>query len=108
MVTMLLTPAQARAYVNHGRWIAECPRNCGGALSLTPRQTSYHCDECKWIGGVEWPDNADEIMEALEQRVVPRTRNWFPRDHDLAIRSNAPHGQTVKQLIEETEQNEVQ
>jgi hypothetical protein len=105
-MVMLYTPAQARAYVNHGRWIADCPCECGSALSLEPRQSSYHCPECKWIGVVDWPDNADDIMEALEQRRIPRTRNWFPDGHVLAVRSNTPHGQTVKQLIEETEENE--
>lgn len=104
---MLLTPAEARAYVNHGRWLADCPRDCGGALQLDPKQTNFHCRECKWIGGIEWPDNADEIMEALEERVVPKTRNWFPSGHTLALRSSTPHGQTVKQLMEETEENEV-
>lgn len=107
MVDMLLTPAQARAYINHGRWIADCPRDCGCALTLDPHQPTYACPECKWMGGVEWPDNADEIWEALQKRAVPRTRNWFPSGHSLALRSNSPHGQTVKQLIEETEENEV-
>jgi hypothetical protein len=104
---MLITPAQARAYVNHGRWIADCPRDCGSAAELQPKATSYACVECKWIGSVEWPDNADEIMAALQERAVPRTRNWFPSGHELALRSNNPHGQSVKELMEETEENEV-
>lgn len=107
MVEMLLTPAEARAYVNHGRWIADCPRDCGSALTLEPKQTAYACPECKWFGGIEWPSDADGITHALEQRAVPRTRNWFPEGHTLALRSNSPHGQTVKQLMEETEENEV-
>lgn len=103
---MLLTPAKARAYVNHGRWIADCPCECGSALSLEPKQTAYHCPECEWIGQVEWPDNADEIWEVLQERHVPRTRNWFPDNHFIALRTGSPHGQTVKELMQETAENE--
>jgi hypothetical protein len=103
---MLYTPAQARAYVNHGRWIADCPVECGSALSLDPKQVTYHCPECKWMGQIEWPDNADEIWETLQERRIPRTRNWFPSGHVLALRSGSPHGQTVKELLEETAENE--
>jgi hypothetical protein len=104
---MLITPAQARAYVNHGRWIADCPRDCGFASELQPKQSGYVCSECKWIGEVEWPDDADGIWEALQERAVPRTRNWFPSSHPLALKSNSPHGQSVKELMQETEENEV-
>lgn len=103
---MLITPAQARAYVNHGRWIADCPLECGSALQLQPKQPTYHCPECQWVGGVEWPDSADEILETLNLRQVPRTRNWYPAGHFLALRQGAPHGQTVKELIAEQEENE--
>lgn len=102
---MLYTPAQARAYVNHGRWIADCPLECGSALKLEAKQSAYHCPECQWVGTVEWPDDADEIWETLNQRQVPRTRNWYPDGHFLAVRQGVPHGQTPKELTEETEAN---
>ncbi|MFT2016287.1 hypothetical protein ACMA1D_10655 [Streptomyces sp. 796.1] len=100
-MTALIT-AKARAYVNHGRWVADCPVDCGSALALQPRQSAYHCPECKQLAKVEWPANADDIMAALERRMVPRTRNWFPAGHTLALRSGAPHGQSVKDLDDET------
>jgi len=100
-MTTLLTN-QARAYVNWDRWVADCPINCGGALKLDPGQTAFACPECKTISSIEWPTNADEIWEVLQERVAPRTRNWFPSGHVLALRANVPHGQTVAQLRDET------
>lgn len=97
---------QARAYVNHGRWIADCPIDCGGALALSPRQASFACPECHTISQVEWPKDVDDIWEALLQRVAPRFRNWFPAGHPLALRANCPHGQTVAQLRDETAENQ--
>lgn len=100
---MLLIPDdKARAYVNFGRWVADCPTRCGSAIALTPRQTIYHCIECHSVSEVDWPPNADEIMAALEKRPAPRTRNWFPAAHELALRANSPHGQTVEELNDET------
>lgn len=102
---MLLRPAQARAYVNFGRWVADCPTECGCALELEPGKTLFACPECKTISETEWPDNADEIWEALGKRPAPRNRNWFPAGHELALRSNSPHGQTPKELDDETADN---
>lgn len=102
----LITPPQARAYVNHGRWVADCPVGCGGALSLNWGEVNFYCPECHTITPVEWPPNVDEIMEELEKRVNPRTRNWFPKDHEVAVRGSIPHGQTVEELREEREENE--
>ncbi len=101
-MTALILPAKALAYVNFGRWVADCPQNCGSALELRPGMTMFPCPECKVVSEVEWPADADGIWEALGERPAPRNRNWFPRGHELAIRAGVPHGQTVKQLREET------
>jgi hypothetical protein len=98
----LLTPARARAYVNFGRWVSDCPQECGCALQLEPGQMLFPCPECKVISEVEWPDNADAIWEALAKRPAPKTRNWYPAGHDLAVRFGIAHGQTVKELDDET------
>lgn len=105
-MTALIRPATARAYINHGRWIADCPVECGGALRLEPHQSVYHCPECRQITEVEWPADADEIMETLEKRIIPRTRNWFPSGHVLALRSGSLHGQSVRDLERETADHE--
>lgn len=101
-MTALITPAKARAYVNFGRWVADCPIECGCALELRPGQLTFACVECKTITLLEWPDDPDGIWEALLERPAPKTRNWFPEGHELALRSGSPHGQTVQELRDET------
>lgn len=105
MATLLTN--QARAYVNFGRWIADCPIDCGSAMQLQPGQAAFHCPECGHLTTVEWPSNPDEIWEALGKRQAKRNRNWFPSGHQLALRSGSPHGQSVAELDAETEENKV-
>ncbi len=104
---MTLLTNKARAYYNFGRWIADCPVDCGSAIQLNPGQSLFHCPECTFITDVEWPTNVDEITEALNKRQAKRNRNWFPENHDLALRSGSPHGQSVVELEDETEANKV-
>lgn len=104
----MLTTTRARAYVNHSRWISDCPRPyCANAESLQPRQATFHCTNCLLVADVEWPPNADAIWEVLTARPVPQTRNWFPESHDLALASGCPHGQTVADLIDENRKHGV-
>jgi hypothetical protein len=97
-----LVTSKARAYVNFGRWIADCPTSCGSAIQLQPGQAVFQCVECYFMTSVEWPNDPDGIWEALGKRPANKHRNWFPSGHELALRSNSPHGQTVKDLEEET------
>lgn len=89
--------------MNFGRWVADCPADCGSALKLSANQSMYHCVECGQLAGVEWPTDADEIWLELSQRPAPKNRNWFPSGHVLALKSGSSHGQTPRQLREETE-----
>lgn len=96
----------ARAYVNFGRWVAECPRpECTNALELRPRQDRFVCDSvpdgCGMDCPVEWPENASEIWEVLTRRPVPKTRNWFPSHHLTGVLNGYPNGQTVADLLAE-------
>lgn len=101
----MLVTTMARAYVNHGRWIADCPRpHCANAEKLQPRQGTFHCSNCKQVADVDWPADADEIWAVLEVRPVPQTRNWFPANHELALRSGTVHGQTVADLRAENDE----
>lgn len=102
---MIITTC-ARAYVNHGRWVADCPAEDGAAVLLAPRQGSIVCPKCYAIWEIEWPSNPDEIMNALEKRANPQNRNWYPIGHVLALRGNKPHGQSVADLLEEQQQHE--
>lgn len=100
---MLIKP-HVLAYYNHGRWVGDCPSNCGSATLLKPGESSFFCHECKYVSKISWPHNTDEIMEALAMR-SKQHQNWFPTNHDLALRFGLPHGQTVEELREETEAN---
>lgn len=99
----------ARAYINQGRWVADCPRpHCTNAQLLAPGQMTFDCgiletglrspSGCNLICEIDWPPNAAELLAELERRPVPGTRNWFPADHELAMRANCPHGQSVADL----------
>lgn len=103
-----LIKAHARARVNHGRWIADCPRRyCANAVKLTPGQPTFHCSGgggCQMVAPVEWPADAATIWDVLLERPVPSTRNWYPAGHVEAVRLGLPHGQTPAEL--RTEQAE--
>lgn len=107
---MNIVTNNALAYINWGNWVADCSRGCGFAVSLEPHQTSFACElklgGCGHINTVLWPENASELFKVLEDRSMPKTRNWFPRNHPLAIKAGCPHGQTVQELRTETEENE--
>lgn len=107
-MTALYTPTSAYAYVNFGRWISDCPQGCGNAMALEANQTTFYCAPpggCGHVGQVVWPVDAVEIWEALQERVMPKTRNWFPKDHVLAIKASCPHGQSAKELRDEAQEN---
>jgi hypothetical protein len=48
-----------------------------------------------------------EITAVLALRPIPQTRNWYPRDHDIALRFRIPHGQSVDDLREENAEHGV-
>lgn len=79
--------AHAVAYVNHGRWVADCPTpGCGGAILLLPAPAGFLCGTCfnAAIGGqyrvVDWPKSADRerIEVALRARPLAVNMNWTP------------------------------
>lgn len=103
---MLAIANVVQAYVCHGRWIADCCRtDCANAEALEPKQTAYHCANCRQVAGVEWPADADDIWDALAVRPVPQTRNWAPAGHRQAHACRVPGGQTVADLRAETVQH---
>lgn len=106
----LLRPALARAYVNHGRWVADCPQPyCYNAEPLQPGQWMFQCTDtaCLVMSEVEWPSpmEAHNIWKALLERPNPANRNWFPAGHPLAEAAGKPHGLTAAQLAQETTEN---
>lgn len=118
---MFETPSEvqtvARAYVYSGEWVADCPRSCGNVEFLyTPsrmngprdvRRPFYLCSNCGIQSGIEWPDREHEILQVLSLRPVPQTRNWYPKDHPVAVNFHVPHGQSVRDLLDENEEHGV-
>ncbi len=72
------------AYMNHGRWIADCPGPCSGGAVAMP---GLECDECHVLGYYTMvipilPTNVDEIETAMSIRPEARTRNWTAESVD--------------------------
>jgi len=85
---MAKTPALLPAYVNHGRWVVDCP-GCGSGLQLPrgPRrvppefvQVGDVCVVCGTPLRVVWPEDPRLIDAALAVRPLPVNRNWVPAE----------------------------
>lgn len=92
----------ARAYVYNGQWIAECPQKCGGAellMSGPDRKDVFYCSYCTCMAtSIQWPPNADEIMDVLNRRPLPHNRNWYPEGHVTALAAGVRDGETIEEL----------
>jgi hypothetical protein len=103
-----------------GDWVADCPSGCKNTEHLytriNPRDASsartvqvseYRCSYCKATAGIDWPPHMADITAVLALRPVPHTRNWYPKDHDTAVRARIPHGQSVDELRAENHEHGV-
>jgi hypothetical protein len=109
-----MTNIHARAYVYAGDWVADCPAGCSNVEFLhrrenptdpssprTLRQPVFYCTYCHVVAPINWPDDEDEITRVLARRPLAHTRNWYPRDHPVALAAGIPHGQLVDELLAE-------
>ncbi len=62
------------AYVNHGRWVADCA--CNGAELVASNQEML-CGSCGARNTVTFPDTMNKIEAVLLQR-EPLRQNWHP------------------------------
>jgi hypothetical protein len=114
----LATDYVAVAYVNHGRWVARCPRpgctnaeqagRCDDGSVGGLEEHRFTCRAAAYspiMGGhvvyggcglqcrVEWPQNRAAIDRMLAARPSPVTRNWHPgEDAGDLLRENLEHG----------------
>lgn len=77
------------AEVNQGRWVAECPAKCGGAVCASRAEPRFLCPNCgspenggRWYA-VAFPPDADAIEAVLLRRPErdgwqAASRNWKP------------------------------
>ena len=81
------------AYVNHGRWVADCDTPyCTEAQRVQPGAV-FLCGNCGQSYQPTFPDDKVLIDAALDRRIVPATQNWMV-------------GETVNDLINENRQHE--
>lgn len=87
------------AYVNHSRWIAECPDGCRWAVVASAQTPLFMCGACgnKAVGGkwrtVIFPQDKAAVEFQLLKRAKDENRNWIAGERvaDL-IRQNAAMG----------------
>lgn len=95
----------ALAYVNWGRWVADCPvPGCHDAQQLTPGALSMMCADGH-MSPVQWPGDAKSvtaISDALNVRPDERNRNWYPAGQPVAVAAGYPVDQTPADLDAET------
>ena len=93
-----ISPITIHAYISEGRWVADCPAGCGGALMVTPNDRWYFCVNC----GSGWhrvlfPTAKRAIETILLKRPleggIPKTRNWRVGESVAQLRAeNLAHG----------------
>lgn len=68
---------EVHAYVNHSRWVADCP-TCGAGMITWPDHPLACCLGCFHIARVRHPSKAriGEVEPILLERPDPHTRNW--------------------------------
>lgn len=72
----------AVAYLNWGRWVANCP-TCPNALALDPGQAVFSCGTgvgaCGTVADVEWPSESTiEDVDAAYGGQPPQDQSWQP------------------------------
>lgn len=118
MTQETISQEKVRAYVYHGEWVGDCSRPGCNNVEYLYRPTApngprvrqvdfFICSHCGWQAFVTWPDRLLDISQVLAARPLPDTRNWYPADHPVAVKFNIPHGQTVKDLLDENEEHGV-
>lgn len=66
-------------YVNHGRWVADCP-NCNAGIAAWPKNPLLYCAECATVYSSKFPA-AQTIARATDALAArsPHNRNWYPQ-----------------------------
>lgn len=84
---------KAFAYLNHGRWVLECPHGCGQAWLLADiAEVAFSCDLCSLRVSGTTEKQAAEIDVIVSGRPLAN-RNWYPGESLEMLRlENARHG----------------
>ena len=90
----------ATAYVNQGRWVADCPQaGCGGAMALVRGAAGFLCGNCLNVGAGHRYRVLDLVAlhrpyeRAVAVRLLPEDANWRPGESVKALGDeNEAHG----------------
>lgn len=94
--------AAALAYLNHGRWVADCAApDCHDARQLPVGDRTMQCVRGH-RSDITWPFDPNAITGAVANRPEDK-QNWWPDGHPLPALAGWPTGQTVDELREETQ-----
>lgn len=74
-VGLVASDTPAVAYVNHSRWVANCP--CGGGIAAWVENPRGVCMSCGTVRPIRFPDRW-EIVERLLLGRPAVNRNWWP------------------------------
>ena len=78
------------AYINHSRWVADCP-NCNAGIACHPGVSDAVCLECGERYRVAFPRDREGIEAVLLQR-RKANRHWYPGETiDDLRRENEAH-----------------
>jgi hypothetical protein len=77
------------AYLNHGRWVVDCPACPSAALA----GATFACEDCGYgPEAVQMPAEAADVEDAVRPRPL-RNRNWRPTETVADLEAeNAEHG----------------
>lgn len=79
---LLETGETIPAYVNIGRWVAECP-GCNGGIACWPDHPRGCCLDCGRVYKIRFP--AKRSRERAEKLLLARSqlnRNWHPHQRE--------------------------
>jgi hypothetical protein len=107
----------AQAYLNYGRWVAECPTpGCHDARAVFPEHpvtgipsaTPNATDVCAngHPFAIEMPPQelAAQISGVVDERPDEQDRAWYPPGHPAGLRFNKPTGQSIDDLLAENQE----
>lgn len=81
-----ISGVRVAAYVNHARWVCDCPApGCGNAQLVATSDPRFYCAECRnaaWRGAaheVTLPRFAEDVERLLNIRPTSK-QNWHPSE----------------------------
>lgn len=96
---------RVEAHINHDAWLADCPF-CGTVQHASTTDPRFYCAGCcnqnvdRHLIPVVFPKNAEQIVQQLELRPLPKFRSWHPGESvkDLQLQDE----QAIAQGLHET------